>query len=372
MQSKKTLKLGIVAGEHSGDRLGAEIIQALKSTYNIELFGVGGPRISQEGLKSEFDFNKLHVMGLIEPLINIRELTRLRKELIKLFLDKQVDYFVGVDSPDFNMSIHKALKKRSTSKNIQLVSPSVWGWRENRIKSIKKYIDLTVCLFNFEHNYYKKKEMNSIHLGHPFSEMYSSDNEFVINKYNLDGRKKFMAVLPGSRKSEIKNMLPTYISFMKQHHTKYPEYTYLIPVADKSTMEYIQTNFSFEDLPIIIDINCSKDFLSISKLSVVTSGTATLEAAILGAEPIICYKTASLNYFIISRMLKVNDVGLPNLLLDSRQFPELIQKACTAQSILQEAEIIQARDSNDMIVNKLRNLLRGKGREEVVKRISLL
>ena len=138
MNSKPILKVGIVAGEHSGDRLGTKIIKSLANTHTIELYGVGGPQLIKKGLKPLFDFKKLHVMGLIEPLLNLRELIKFRKLLINLFIEKEIDYFIGVDSPDFNMRIHKALKLKNTCKNIQIVSPSVWVWRENRIKDIEK------------------------------------------------------------------------------------------------------------------------------------------------------------------------------------------------------------------------------------------
>jgi lipid-A-disaccharide synthase len=369
---KKTLKIGIVAGEHSGDRLGAGIIQAFKSQNDIELFGVGGPKLVAQGLISEFDFNKLNVMGIIEPLFNFRELNNLRKKLIKLFKEKEINYFIGVDSPDFNMAIHKNMKATKTSKNIQLVSPSVWGWRENRIKSIEKYIDLTVCLFNFEHDFYNKKNLNSTHLGHPFSNLIPNEKLDVINKFNLDESKKFVAILPGSRKSEIKNILPTYIEFIRKHFEKYNDFNYLIPVADKSSKVLIEKEFFFYDLPIKIGINCSREFLSISDLSVVTSGTATLEAAVLGAEPIICYKTSKLNYFILSRMLKVSHIGLPNLLLNQRRFPELVQQEATSTKILKEVECIQNRQSESFIQEELRDLLHGEGNAKTAEKILLL
>lgn len=132
MQTKKTLRVGIVVGEHSGDLLGSELIKSLKNENDtdIELFGIGGPKLSELGLKSEFDFKKINVMGLVEPLKNFRELSKLRKKLISLFEDKKIDYFIGVDSPDFNITIHKQLKKKGHTKNIQLVSPSVWVWRQ--------------------------------------------------------------------------------------------------------------------------------------------------------------------------------------------------------------------------------------------------
>ena len=163
MTQNHPLKIGIVCGEHSGDRLGAELISKLQKTHDVNLFGVGGPKLEALGVNSLFDFSEINIMGLIDPLINYRRLSQLRKSLIKIFREEKIDFFIGIDSPDFNIGIHKALKTNSINKNIQIVSPSVWGWRQNRIKSIKKYIDLTMCLFDFEHNFYQDLDHKSIH-----------------------------------------------------------------------------------------------------------------------------------------------------------------------------------------------------------------
>ena len=362
---KPIIKVGIVAGEYSGDRLGSKIISALKKTHNVELYGVGGPKIIKEGLTSIFNFEKLHLMGLIEPLINYIELKKLRKQLINLFTKNKIDYFIGIDSPDFNIGIHKALKNIGISKNIQVVSPSVWCWREVMIKHIKNFIELTMCLFNFEHNFYKKKEMPSIHIGHPFCDLYPSKKEDVFQKYSLNPHKQFVSILPGSRKSEIKDLLPTYIDFINLHFKDNINCEYLIPASDLKIKELI-TSYLPSYLPIRVEINSARDFLSISEFSVVTSGTATLESAILGVFPIICYKTNPLNFFIISRMLKVDDVGLPNLLLDSRKFPELIQKNCNPKSILNASK-----NTNNMqpVSAQLRELLAGTKEEDYIKKI---
>jgi len=364
---KPIIKVGVVAGEYSGDRLGAKIISALKQSHHIELYGVGGPKLIQEGLNSIFDFSKLHVMGLIEPLIKFRQLKHLQKKLINLFIKNDIDYFIGIDSPDFNITIHKILKQKEVSKNIQVVSPSVWGWRENRIKNIKRYIDLTMCLFNFEHDYYKNKNLPSIHIGHPFSELFKKDRNFVFKKYDLDPLKKYISILPGSRVSEIKNLLPIYIEFINLHLNKNQDYVYLIPASDQRIFETID-NIVPKSLPVKISIDSAKDFLSISSHSVVTSGTATLESAILGACPIICYRTNPINYFIISRMLKIDDVGLPNLLLGSRKFPELIQTECTSQHILKALESVDDNHLNSLSKN-LRSLLVGSEETEYINAI---
>lgn len=364
---KPIIKVGIVAGEYSGDRLGAKIISGLKKTHDVQLYGVGGPKLSQEGLKSIFDYSKLHVMGLIEPLLRLRQLKKLQKKLINLFITNNIDYFIGIDSPDFNIIIHKMLKQKKICKNIQVVSPSVWGWRENRIKNIKRYIDLTMCLFNFEHKYYKNKNLPSIHIGHPFSELFQDEPQAVFKKYNLDSQKKYISILPGSRPSEVKYLLPTYIEFINLHSTNNPDYEYLIPASDQRILETIN-NLVPKSLPVKIEIDSAREFLSISNHSVVTSGTATLEAAILGACPVICYRTSPINYFIISRMLKIDDVGLPNLLLGSRKFPELIQNQCNPHKILNALESTDNEYLNSLS-DELRSLLVGSKEIECIQAI---
>ena len=372
-QKKELLNIGIVCGEHSGDRLGADLINEIKHTFQVNLYGVGGPKLEALGVKSEFNFSELNIMGLIDPLINYRKLTKLRNNLINLFLDKNIDFFIGIDSPDFNMGIHKALKKNHTNKNIQVVSPSVWAWRQNRIKSIQDNIDLTLCLFNFEDNYYKKVGHKSLHLGHPFSKLQKSDVGQVFSKYNLDESKEYISILPGSRKSEINNLLPTYIDFIKEYSKRNQNYFFLIPAADKKSFKLIDKHLTNYDLPVLIKDNAIRDFLSISNLSIATSGTATLESAILECPPIICYKTNFFNYLIISRMLKMKDVGLPNLLLGDRKYSELIQSDCNVANIIQAAEAIQKNTlENSKYAELLRNTLIGKGNSEAAKVITTL
>ena len=157
--SKKKLKVGIIAAEHSGDRLGSKLIESLQNYFDLDLYGLGGPEVTSCGVTTPvgIDYQDLHVMGLIDPLINLPKLLSIRKKLSKLFISNDIDIFIGVDSPDFNMFFHKKLKPKNI-KTIQVVSPSVWGWRENRIHSIQAYVDLTMCLFKFECDFYDEKK----------------------------------------------------------------------------------------------------------------------------------------------------------------------------------------------------------------------
>jgi lipid-A-disaccharide synthase len=333
--SRKKLKVGIIAAEHSGDRLGANLITSMKDLYEVELFGLGGPEVAKLGISSPHNLNyqDLQVMGLIDPLLNLRKLLIIRKKLFKLFLQKEIDIFIGVDSPDFNMFFHKKLKKIQV-KTIQVVSPSVWGWRENRIHAIGSHIDLTMCLFRFEHEYYLEKNINSFFLGHPFSLLQPSSLAHVLDQYKLDSSKNFISMMPGSRKSEILQMMPTFADAAQKIHDANPNTFFLIPAANDELAALIQPMLDVSGLDYkLASSSAARDFLSISKVSIVTSGTASLEAAALGSLPIICYKTTVLNYAILSRMIKTPFIGLPNLLLQKHLFPELVQHELTADAI---------------------------------------
>ena len=368
MSNKESLKVGIVIGEHSGDRLGSKIIQSLSKEYNISIVGVGGPLTEALGLKSIFNFKHLHVMGLIEPLLNIRKLLKHQKKLIKIFKDEKIDFFIGVDSPDFNLPIHKALKKTQNTKTIQLVSPSVWGWRQGRIKNIKKYIDLTLCLFKFEHEFYQSYGARSFLVGHPLSEIFIPYKEDIQKKYLLPDNKIYIAVLPGSRNSEITNMMPTYVKTMKRLNKKNKNFHFLIPAADDVLKKKIESYIPSE-ISITIGVGNARDFLALSDFSIVTSGTASLEAAILGSAPIICYKTNNFNYFIISRMLKTKLVGLPNLLLSREAFPELIQDKCNEENISIALDSLMKSSDLKSVFDELHSHLYGNGFDEAAKEI---
>ena len=335
--SSKKLKIGIIAAEHSGDRLGANLIKALKNLdeVEVEVFGLGGPEVSSLGISTPngMKYQDLQVMGLVDPLLKLPKLLSIRKKLTALFLKQKIDIFIGVDSPDFNMYFHKKLNGLGI-KTIQVVSPSVWGWRENRIKAISSYIDLTMCLFQFEHDYYLNKEMNSFFLGHPFSQLKSSVSRDVLEKYKLNGSQEFICILPGSRKSEILHMMPIFIQAAERIFASNPNTFFLIPAASDELKALIQNTLDQTSINYQLTSSTAKDYLSISKIAIVTSGTASLEAAVLGSLPIICYKTNPFNYAVLSRMIKTPFIGLPNLLLQKPLFPELVQHELTPEAIV--------------------------------------
>ena len=215
--------------------------------------------------------------------------------------------------------------------------------------------------------------MNNILLGHHFSELKPNKSSDVLKKFNLDKDKKYISIMPGSRNSEIKNMMPTYIEFMQLYDGLNENTHFLIPVVNHDDLEHIDSYLKDSKMKYTIEVNAANEFLSLSEFSIVTSGTASLQSCVLGAHPIICYKTSFFNHFIISRMIQTEIIGLPNLLLSQRFFPELVQTACTPQNILLETQKLKI---NKFLLDQKTNLiiknLRGVGFDSLAEEVAIL
>ena len=372
--AKERLKVGIIAAEHSSARPGAKTIESWQDICELGLYGLGGPDVNANPTLTPtgIDYHDLHVMGLIDPLIKLPKILLNRRKLLKLFISNNIDIFIGVDSPDFNIFFHKKLKSNNV-KTIQIVSPSVWGWRENRIRSIEANIDLTMCLFKFECDFYSKKNMQSFFLGNPFSQLKPNNIEDIIKRHCLEASKNFISILPGSRESEISELMPVYIAAAKKLLNQDPNAYFLIPAANKKLAIIIEQIKGINEIPYKLSLNSAQDFLSISPISIVTSGTASLEAAILGSSPIICYKTNKLNYAILSRLISTPFVGLPNLLLQKPIFPELIQYDLTPDSIVNSySKIFSMPEQYQSHLLEINDAMSGKGFDNAAKAIKNL
>jgi len=372
--SREHLKVGIIAAEHSGDRLGSKLILALQETSELKIYGLGGPSVSSLGIDTPdgMHYQDLQVMGLVDPLLKLPSLLQMRKKLLKLFIQEKIDVFIGVDSPDFNMYFHKHLSKKNI-KTIQVVSPSVWAWRQKRIHAIKAYVDLTMCLFGFEHAFYQTKKINSLFLGHPFSELKQQESHSIKLKHHLDIKHDFISILPGSRKSEILQMTPIFFEAAKAILSDNPDAFFLIPAANLELANIIKSIKGIEDIPHMIALDAAQDFMSISPVSIATSGTVSLEAAVLGSAPIICYKTNTFNYAILSRMIKTPFIGLPNLLLQQPLFPELIQDQLSPESILSTYQTVSGNlESYQPFLKDIHKAITGIGFSAAAKAIRSL
>ena len=336
--TKNKIKIAIIAGEISGDELGAPLMRSLKSMNpSIEFIGVGGPKMISEGLDSHFDISEISVMGIIEPLLNLRRLLKLRKGLKEYFIQEEPDLFIGIDSPDFNLPIAKFLKKSTGIKSIQYVSPSVWAWRKGRIKSMEDSVDLVLTLFPFEESAYIGSKIKVSYVGHPLSYKIKMSDKDIQNKITNS-----IAFLPGSRKSEIKLIGDIMIKAAKELKQINPEYQFFMPLSNEAHLSLFQEEI--EDL-ITISFSNSQEVLKKSEIAIITSGTATLESILAFTPCLALYKTNWLSYLIIKPLLSIDYFSLPNLIAHKKILPELLQKDVTIKNIIHSINSIRQKSS---------------------------
>ena len=323
---KKNLKIALVAGEKSGDELGGPLMEALKEqNSHIDFVGIGGEQMAKQGLKSLFDMNEISVMGIIEPLLKLKTLLRLRKELKAFLAKEKPDIFVGIDSPDFNLPIAKFLKKTHRIKTVQYVSPSVWAWRKGRIKSMEKFIDSVLTLFPFEGKSYLSSSINVSYVGHPLPYKINLNENDIKNK-----KENSVALLPGSRKSEISLIGNLMVKTARELKEENPALTFFMPLASKSHLSLFTEDM--DDL-ITVSYGDSQDILRKSRLAIITSGTATLESVLSYTPCVTLYRTNWLSYKLIKPLLTIENFSLPNLISGKELLPELLQEELTVENI---------------------------------------
>ena len=336
-------RFGIVAGEKSGDILGASLISALRNYFpDAEFIGVGGSEMVALGCESLCPIDRLSVMGFVEPLRRLPELLTLKRKLRRRFLAERIDAFIGIDSPVFNLSLAKALKNKGI-KTIHFVSPTIWAYRENRVFNIKKSIDLMLTLFPFEKDLYKKHKIKAECVGHPLADQLSLKDRSCNYRTQLGipNDQTVVALLPGSRVDEVNRLAPMFFETALEALQKYPKLKFLVPFSNLET--HLRLKSYMANLSIVAGeqftlVNDSHAALDASDFAFITSGTATLEALFLRKPMVICYKLAPISYLIGSRLIKVPYIGLPNILANEKIVPEYIQKEVTTTALLDELD----------------------------------
>ncbi|MAD58260.1 MAG: lipid-A-disaccharide synthase [Porticoccus sp.] len=329
-------KIGIVAGEISGDQLGAGLICSLKSYYpEAEFVGIGGSKMVEQGFSSLFPLDRLSVMGFIEPIKRLPELLKMRKSLFKYFCDKKFDLVIGIDAPDFNLGLEKKLRNMGI-KTAHYVSPSVWAWRQNRIKKIRSSVDLMITLLPFEEDFYKKNNIPVVCVGHPLAE------DLALKSGTSEARQKLdltddpvLVLMPGSRASEVQKLSKLFIDAAVQCKKKLANLQIIIPAATPERKIQIQKtlkNYLLNDVRILD----GDSHLAISAADVVllSSGTSTLEAMLMRKPMVVSYRLGILTYALISRIVKIKYAALPNLLVDEPLVPEYLEKNATLENIV--------------------------------------
>ena len=333
------VRIGIVAGEASGDLLGSHLIQALKQKRpDIEFVGVAGPKMISEGAKSLFPIERLSVRGYLEVIKHLWGLLKLRRELLNHFLSNPPDLFIGIDAPDFNFWLEKKLKRKGI-KTIHYVSPSIWALRKNRIKKIKKAVTQVLALFPFEPALYKEKGVPVAYVGHPLADMLPMEPDVAGAReiLKIETSSLVIAMLPGSRQSEVEQHADLFVQTAKNIFAQQPNAIFLVPLITRETRRIFELAIfnEPEQLPIQLLFGHAHDAMEAANVVIVASGTATLEAALLKKPMVITYRMSNLSWQLLKRMRLQPYVGLPNILAEKFVVPELLQDDATPEKLAQ-------------------------------------
>lgn len=342
------LKVALVAGEASGDILGAGLMQALRAQHpHIEFIGVGGPLMMAQGLTSYFPMERLAIMGLVEVLGRLPELLAKRKRLIATLLEQQPDVFIGIDAPDFNLNIELKLREAGI-KTVHYVSPSVWAWRQKRVFKIRKACDLMLTLLPFEAQFYQQHQVPVLFVGHPLADSIAMDNDPLParEQLGLPATAQVVALLPGSRGAEVAKLGALFVDTARYLLAEKPHLQFVIPAANQARREQLAALLEpMPNLPIKILDGQSQAALQACDAVLIASGTATLEAMLFKRPMVVAYKLAPASHWLLKKLVKSPYVALPNLLAAEMLVPEFIQDAATPEA-LGEAVLAQLRDGS--------------------------
>ena len=338
-QNNQKKKIYLIAGEPSGDLLGSRLMKAMKAKYGNEVlfYGVGGETMEAEGLKSLFDISDLAVMGLAEVIPSIPKILGLIKQTVKNIEEIKPDVVITIDSWSFSSRIHKALRKKKLGiPQVHYVAPQVWAWKKKRARTMYKYIDLLLTLFPYEPKYFTPYNLQTEFVGHPVIEspvVHANAEEFR-KKYNINPKERVVTVLPGSRKTEVSKLLPTFLETIKKLKAEEKDLFFVIPTVktvDKQVKEMVKQ--SGEKILVVETQNDRYGAFRASSTAIAASGTVALELAICDVPHIIAYKVSPLTALLAKKFLKIQFVNLSNILLGREIVPELLQERCVPASI---------------------------------------
>ncbi|KPG71856.1 lipid-A-disaccharide synthase [Pseudomonas libanensis] len=330
------LRIALVAGEASGDILGAGLMRALKAQHPaVEFIGVGGPLMQAEGLASYFPMERLSVMGLVEVLGRLRELLARRKLLVKTLIEEKPDVFIGIDAPDFTLNIELKLRQAGI-KTVHYVSPSVWAWRQKRVLKIREGCDLMLTLLPFEARFYEEQGVPVRFVGHTLADAIPlhADRAAALAALGLpDG--PLVALMPGSRGGEVGRLGALFFDAAERLQAQKPGVRFVLPCASPQRRAQIETLLEGRDLPLTLLDGQSHLALAACDAVLIASGTATLEALLYKRPMVVAYRLAPLTFWILKRMVKSPYISLPNLLAQRLLVPELLQDDATPEALAQ-------------------------------------
>ena len=324
------VRIAMVAGETSGDLLASHLIRALRRHLpDAEFFGIGGPKMQAEGFEVRWPCELLAVHGYVDALKRYRELSGIRRDLLGQIRAERPDAFIGVDAPDFNLWLEGKVRDAGIPA-IHFVGPSIWAWRGGRIKRIARSVSHMLCLFPFEPELYERAGVPVSYVGHPLADEFplEPDRAEARERLGIAAERRVVAMLPGSRQSEVRNLADIFIGTAKILHERDPERLFLVPLATRETRQLFEEALHRQDageLPIRMLFGHAVEAMTAADVVLVASGTASLEAALLKRPMVITYRIGKWQYRLMKRMAYLPWVGLPNILCGETVVPELLQ-----------------------------------------------
>lgn len=353
----RSIMIGIVAGEESGDILGAGLIKALKKYLkNVCFFGIGGTRMKLENMECWYDVSELSVMGITEIIFKLPYFLKIKKKLINRFLELKVDVFIGIDFPDFNIVLEKKLRKKGIYI-IHYVSPSIWAWRRNRIFDLQKAVDSILVLFPFEKLIYDYFNIPCKLVGHTLADsipLNPPNKDIMRQKLGIAINKNYLALLPGSRMQEIKMLTKNFLMCAKLLNNSIPNFEVLVPLHHKKLIDqFIKLSKSISVKFRVLYTKKSWEIMSASDLTLLTAGTATLECMLSKCPMVVGYRMNPIIFIAARRFIKIPWISLPNLLSGRNLVPECIQKDCTPNNLVKKLQdLFNSNDNQRKILQK--------------------